>query len=285
MPIVTTPNDDSPLNQGDILKGIRLYSTADNWDDGQELGGSAQLEAKFELCLVLSRPCVLEHKTDFIVAAVHGIKEAPPPEVVQGKKRGSAEKGDLSPDEKVEAYRRVRAFLESLRDGVGRTDRFYLGRFQIFRLLVTTRTSTHSTRLADPHQKSSAISCAPTVLEDLQTNLCGTWRRAEKGRRFRAGGRPHSRLVNGDGKGLTRSARRRPRSPRVCQGWLPHVGRVGGVGHHDVGRRECRGRGPPPACRRGLRSCHDSMKVGRGSDAALPSGAFRRMPVQSEGQE
>ena len=49
------------------------------------------------------------------------------------------------------------------------------------------------------------------------------------------------------------SARRRPRRLGVCQGWLPHVGRVGGVGRHDVRRREGRGRGPPPAWRRGLR--------------------------------
>jgi len=81
-----------------------------------------------------------------------------------------------------------------------------------------------------------------------------------------------------------RSARHRPRRLGMCQTWLLHVGVVGGVGHHDVRRRERRGRGPPPARRQGLRACHDSMKDGRGSDAALPSGAFRRMPIQSEGQ-
>ena len=56
-----------------------------------------------------------------------------------------------------------------------------------------------------------------------------------------------------------RSARRRSRRLGVCQGWLPHVGIAGGVGCHDVRRREGRGRGPPPAWRRGLRPRHDSM--------------------------
>lgn len=112
MPIVILPSEDSPLSQGDILKGLRLYSTKGDWDNQDEPGGRSQLE-KFELCLVLSRPCVLQHKPDFIAAAINVVKEAPPVEV--------------SPEDKVEAYKRVKAFLERLRDGIGRPDRFYLG--------------------------------------------------------------------------------------------------------------------------------------------------------------
>ena len=79
------------------------------------------------------------------------------------------------------------------------------------------------------------------------------------------------------------SARRRPRRRGVCQGWLRHVSRVGGVRRHDVRRRKGRGRVPPPAWRRGLRSRHDSMNP---VVARMPhfQRGFRRIPVQREEQ-
>jgi len=81
MPILFVPNEDAPLSQGDILKGLRLYSTGSNWDDPREPGGSAERNKRYELCLVLSRPCVLEHKQEFLVAPVHAVREDPPTDV------------------------------------------------------------------------------------------------------------------------------------------------------------------------------------------------------------
>ena len=107
MPILRPPNDPDPLSQGDLLKGLRLYATAGNWDDSDELGGSAERIPDTELGLVISRPCVALHKPQIVVAAIHGQRESPP--------------------EGVDSYEKIKAFLGQLRDGHHRPDRFYLG--------------------------------------------------------------------------------------------------------------------------------------------------------------
>jgi hypothetical protein len=103
MPILDLPSDDAPLTQGDVLKGLPLYATGANW------GQSANAESlvKSPLCLVISRPCALANKDKFIVAEIErNVEDAP---------RDTKTFGD------------VRGFLDTLRDGLGTPDRFYLG--------------------------------------------------------------------------------------------------------------------------------------------------------------
>jgi hypothetical protein len=102
MPILRLPNNDDPLTQGDILQDLHLYATGSDWADG---GSPERLEG-YDLSLILSRPCVIVHKPQIVVAAVKGIKEEP---------------------QDVETFEKVREFLTQLRDGQRRPDRFYLG--------------------------------------------------------------------------------------------------------------------------------------------------------------
>jgi len=103
MPIIEPPSDSQQLLQGDVLQGVRLYATGRSWaDDG---GTSRQSSHKF--CLVLSRPCVAQHKKTVIVAAI--------------------EKYDDKVPKDVDSFTKVCAFLTAMRDGVGSPDRFYLG--------------------------------------------------------------------------------------------------------------------------------------------------------------
>lgn len=102
MPIVEIAPSDSPFSQGDILKGITLYETAQSWDQGGEAG---RLDVEYSL--IISRPCVCAHKTRVIVAAVQKYRSDPP--------------NDLN---KLE---QVLRFLTAARDGYRSTDLFYLG--------------------------------------------------------------------------------------------------------------------------------------------------------------
>ena len=101
MPIIE-PAGQSPLSQGDILKGVRLFATARAWEKSAD---SVQHPAN--LCMVLSRPCSVAHKPHLIVAAVEKYPDAVP-------------KG-------AESFSDVREFLTALRDGIGAPDVFYLG--------------------------------------------------------------------------------------------------------------------------------------------------------------
>ena len=102
MPIIEPPGDSQHLLQGDVFGDIRLFSTAKSWnEDGGELQGSSH-----KLCLVLSRPCVLEHNSKIVVA---GIEKYP----------------DNTP--KGLDFTEVRVFLEATRDGVRTPNLFYLG--------------------------------------------------------------------------------------------------------------------------------------------------------------
>jgi hypothetical protein len=103
MPILEQPHPDWPLSQGDILTGVRLSVTASPWGDG----GGSDAKAPFNICMVLSRPCVAAHKETFLVAAVEMLKSDPP-------------KG-------AEGFDKVLSFMTGLRDGRNSPDVFYLG--------------------------------------------------------------------------------------------------------------------------------------------------------------
>jgi hypothetical protein len=103
MPILELPRPETPLSQGDILSGVRLFATQGSWE---EKGGQA-VAARFELSVVLSRPCVAAHKKHVIVAGVAKYPDAVP-------------KG-------LDSFEKVLDFLTSARDGLGSPDVFYLG--------------------------------------------------------------------------------------------------------------------------------------------------------------
>ncbi len=65
MPILRLPKNDDPLTQGDILSGLRLYATGNDWN----VGGSPEELDQYNLSLVFSRPCAVLHKPRIVVAA------------------------------------------------------------------------------------------------------------------------------------------------------------------------------------------------------------------------
>lgn len=107
MPILKQPDDDAPLGQGDILMGLRLYATDHDWTSPQTPGGSPIRAEYAKYSIVLSRPCVILHKTHIVVASIDAVRGNVP--------------------ENLKSVNEVRAFLNRLRDGYGQTDRFYLG--------------------------------------------------------------------------------------------------------------------------------------------------------------
>src|SRR5690348_10384076 len=103
MPIIEPARPGAPLTQGDILSGIALFATKGSWD---EKGGQASV-VKFELCLVLSRPCVAAHKKHVVVAAVAKFPDNVP--------------------KNLDTFEKVLDFLTGARDGGSSPDVFYLG--------------------------------------------------------------------------------------------------------------------------------------------------------------
>jgi hypothetical protein len=103
MPILDLPSDDAPLTQGDVLEGLPLYATGASWGERN----NDAIAVKSSLCLVISRPCVVANKDSVIVAEIDHTSAGVPHE--------------------AETFEKVRAFLETLRDGLGTPDRFYLG--------------------------------------------------------------------------------------------------------------------------------------------------------------
>jgi hypothetical protein len=101
MPIVELPKPGAPLTQGDILKGITLFSTKDSW------AGGVHVEAPFDMCLVVSRPCAIAHKQHVIVAGIANYPDGVPKE--------------------ANDFERVLDFLTGRRDGIRSPDLFYLG--------------------------------------------------------------------------------------------------------------------------------------------------------------
>jgi hypothetical protein len=103
MPIIESITDQNfPLSQGDILKGVSLFVTHEPW---KEDGGSGR-KMEHPLGLVLSRPCAAAHKNCVIVAAIEKYKN-PPPE--------------------FEDFDHAHEFFKAIRDGHTTLDLFYLG--------------------------------------------------------------------------------------------------------------------------------------------------------------
>ena len=100
MPILVPVNDNEPLGQGDLLRGVSLHVTVDDWRSHRALPSD-------RLSLVISRPCVLAHKPRILVASVES-------------HRGQIEN-------EPEDFDELRDFLEELRDGKEMPDGFYVG--------------------------------------------------------------------------------------------------------------------------------------------------------------
>lgn len=103
MPIVELPRAGSPLSQGDILEGVPLYATQNGWLDS----GGEPAKAPHKMCLVLSRPCAIDHKAHIVVAGI----EKYPDEVPKT----------------IDSFEKVLSFLTGARDGIRAPDLFYLG--------------------------------------------------------------------------------------------------------------------------------------------------------------
>ncbi len=103
MPIIETPHHDLPLSQGDILRGISLFATPKSWLH-EEVTAK---RTPHSLCLVLSRPCNVQHKAAIVVAAVERFSDSIPKE--------------------IESFDEMLDFLSAMRDGERSPDVFYLG--------------------------------------------------------------------------------------------------------------------------------------------------------------
>lgn len=104
MPIIELVNDPStPLSQGDILKGVCLYSTKKSWVNG---GGDPEATNR-ALSLVLSRPCIAMRDDWIVVASIEQYKNKPPAQ--------------------FSSYEEAIDFFTAIRDGLTTPDQFYLG--------------------------------------------------------------------------------------------------------------------------------------------------------------
>jgi hypothetical protein len=103
MPIIEITSPGSPLSQGDILKDVTLFVTG----EVSSTSSGVPLASPHNMCLVLSRPCGIEHKSSLIVASVAKLKDDVPRE--------------------LDTFAKVQSFLTGLRDGLSSPDIFYLG--------------------------------------------------------------------------------------------------------------------------------------------------------------
>jgi hypothetical protein len=121
MPILEIAETNAQLRQGDVLHGINLYATGNDWEENK---GSSCLLDGFDLCMVVSRPCVLAHKSQIVVVAVRHSDEKLP----KKKKESSSQEESENPSSNdIQSFAEIRCYLEQLRDGDRRRDRFYLG--------------------------------------------------------------------------------------------------------------------------------------------------------------
>jgi hypothetical protein len=108
MPIIEPPVSDLPLSQGDVLRGVTLFLTKETWTTA----GGDHKKTSHQLCLIISRPCVVGHKPNAVVAAVEKMADNVPREVV--------------------TFDEICGFLTDLRDGTDSPDVFYLGQIPGF---------------------------------------------------------------------------------------------------------------------------------------------------------
>ncbi len=107
MPIIEAPTPGSPLSQGDILADINLFTTG---EAGHAQNGTA-MKSPRGLCVILSRPCVIEHKKSVIVAGIDKFPDSTPRE--------------------ADTFKKILSFLTNLRDGASSPDVFYLGQLPV----------------------------------------------------------------------------------------------------------------------------------------------------------
>lgn len=103
MPIVEVPKTNGPLKQGDVLQGIKLFTTKEPWGDD----GGSSVKTEHNLCLITSRPCNLANKA---YANVVGVRKWP----------------DATP-KGLDSFEKTLDFLTTFRDGDRSPDVFYLG--------------------------------------------------------------------------------------------------------------------------------------------------------------
>lgn len=105
MPIIEQISPETPLSQGDILQGIKLFSNGKSWGDAG--AGGTPVVVNQQLCLVASRPCNCQHKEHVVVLAVEKYSDGIPKEVT--------------------TFEDIKGFLKDVRDGNGSPDVFYIG--------------------------------------------------------------------------------------------------------------------------------------------------------------
>lgn len=119
MPIVIPPQSGRPLDQGDILKGVKVAATvAPTWK------ASFNIEADF--VLVVSRPCKAVRAEKIIVAPITTF-DLDLITLGQRLDDGSKEKSKEREAPKRPSLDRLRRYLQGIRDGGDVTDSFYLG--------------------------------------------------------------------------------------------------------------------------------------------------------------
>lgn len=104
MPIIEPINEPgAPLSQGDILKGVRLFTTTKSW----VVDGGKEAVTNDRLCLVLSRPCTAARDDLVVVAAIEQYKNKPPAQFA--------------------TFEDALRFFTLARDGPTTPDQFYIG--------------------------------------------------------------------------------------------------------------------------------------------------------------
>ncbi|HZZ77531.1 MAG TPA: hypothetical protein VFE62_03375 [Gemmataceae bacterium] len=155
MPIVESPQTGSSLSQGDILEGVLLFATKEGWLDS---GGEAA-KAPQKMCLVISRPCAIAHKSHVVVAGI----EKYPDEVPRT----------------IDTFEKALSFLTGARDGVRAPDIFYLGQLPNrqgrfcarFDSLFSVQVPSEPATLQEFLQKKRIASLHPDFARDLHGRL------------------------------------------------------------------------------------------------------------------
>lgn len=159
MPIVEQPVAGAPLSQGDILRGVTLFATATSWDDR----GGAAVKTPFKMCMVVSRPCVVDNKQHITVT---GIDKYP----------------DDTPRE-ASTFDKVLDFMTGARDGQTSPDVFYLGQLPEMRGRYCARLdSLHPIEIPVNRDvrdafvsKARVATLNPDFLRSLHTRLFGAF--------------------------------------------------------------------------------------------------------------
>jgi len=133
MPIIEPSVPDLPISQGDVLRGVALFTTKESWAEN----GGDHKQTNNKLCLVISRPCVAIHKSTTIVAAIEKMQDSTPRDVV--------------------TFDDILAFLTDMRDGADSPDHFYLGQIPGFEGRYSARLDSLHTIQIPPENEQRAF--------------------------------------------------------------------------------------------------------------------------------